>query len=58
MLKNAFPISEDIHGLPLGEVFQYILSIEWGKAPDPIANKCTQDAERNEGNENDQNQSH
>ena len=42
--------------LPLGEVFQYILSMEWGKSPDPQASKCIQDADRNENKENDQNQ--
>lgn len=33
-METTFPISKDIHGLPLGEVFQYILSMEWGISPE------------------------
>jgi hypothetical protein len=33
-VETAFPISNEISKLPLGEVFRYILSVEWGKAPE------------------------
>jgi hypothetical protein len=33
-MGTAFPISKGIHELPLGEVFQYIFSVEWGISPE------------------------
>jgi hypothetical protein len=33
-MATAFPIPNEITKLSLGEVFQYILSDEWGMVPD------------------------
>jgi hypothetical protein len=38
MLDPAISILHEIHKLPLGEVFRYILSAEWGLSQLPI--KC------------------
>jgi hypothetical protein len=55
MPETTFSVLKEISGLPLGEVFQYILSLEWGIEPDPQANRCTEAADRYENKENDQN---
>jgi hypothetical protein len=34
-MRPDFPIPDVINRLPLGEVFQYLLSTEWGKSPEP-----------------------